>query len=110
MQGVAVDDQKHAPPLPRQTLQEADEDRHSESLAKDHEAQVAAVADGRDHVAAESLARTGYHRRGAAAAIAGAGLMVAAQPDLVAPQDFGLFGLGAAGHGRGILFSPPLSS
>ena len=95
MHRMPIHDQEHAPPpLTQQPPAEADEHFGVERALEDQEAQMAAVGDARHQIGPEPLPRTRNHRRPAAAAVAAAGLMIAARPELVAPVNLGVFGLG----------------
>ena len=64
MNGMTVEDQKHpVRGLPSQTLEERLEHGDAESFLEDHEAQLAAVGNGRDHIASKPLTRPWHHGR-----------------------------------------------
>src|SRR5437899_13044975 len=105
--GVAIQNQKHFPgDQTQQATQKIQKDRRGEALVKNHEGQSTAIGEGRDQVAAEALTGARHHGRLAAASIGAAGLMVGAQPHLVAPVNLGLFSLGLRPDGRVFLLQP----
>ncbi len=108
MHWMAVDDQiDPAPGAPHQATHELDEHGGRKGARENHEAQGSAIGERGDDVKPPALARAGDHRRLTLAAIAGPGLMIAAQPHLVAPMDFGLFLQGLLAN-RGILRLEPM--
>ncbi|TWT45153.1 hypothetical protein RAS1_15750 [Phycisphaerae bacterium RAS1] len=109
MHRMTVHDQEHAPPpLAQQAAAEADEDLGVERAFEDQEAQMAAVGDAGHQVGPEALPRAGNHWRDAAPAVAAAGLMIAARPELVAPVNLAVFGLGLLHDRRILLLLPAL--
>jgi hypothetical protein len=70
-----------------QPLRKLDHARSSESLGEKHESKRALVRDGRHHGAGKTLTWGGDDGRFPFNAVQGAGLMIAAQPHLIAPMD-----------------------
>ncbi len=105
---MLVEDQKGlALRLPHEPAQKLPKDLVREPLPEDHEHQAPPVRDGRDHVAAESLARPRDDRRLSLSAVGRAAEVVGPKPHLVAPIDFGLLPLGFGADSRINFAEPP---
>ena len=108
MNGVPVDDQKDLPMarLFEQTFEELKEDAQTELPLEDHEREMTPVGNRRDHIAAESLAGSGNHRRLAFGRIRTPRLMIGPQPHLVAPIKQGFLRFRPAMDARIFDFQP----
>ena len=108
--GMPVDDQEDlsATRLLEQSAQELEEHAQAELPLEDHEAQVAPVGDGRDHVATEPLTGSRNDRGLAPGGIRASGLVIGPQPHLVAPVKQGLVRLGPALDSRILDLHPVL--
>src|SRR5690606_31566184 len=107
MHWMAVHDQIDLPGrLLEQALHEADEQARIELAVENHEGQMPAIGDRRDHIAAEALTCGAHDRCLPHRSIAGSSDMIAAQAHLITPVNHGSFLLSMASNRRVLLAQP----
>jgi hypothetical protein len=107
MHRMTIDNQKHLPRvLLDQPTEKTDHHRSSESFCEYHKRQSTPIRNGRDHVAAKTLACARNHRRLPSETITASGLVIRSHSHFVAPVYLGTFLSSLASDGRVIFFQP----
>jgi len=109
MHGMTINDQKHfLSVVPNQASQKPDHDRCCKPFGKNHKRQSPSVRNGRDHVAAKTLARARNHRRLSFGTVTSSGLVIRSHSHFIAPVYLGTLLTRLASDGGVVVFQPVL--